>query len=315
VATAAVNVAADGKFRIKGKQTTVTGEITMEGGSLEVPGQKLSIVAVNGAIPFSLDFNSGKAAPRAPEKLSFSRENYPRLLPVMQHPVKGEHILTIGKISFGTTVFATTTLAISTGNGLTEISSLASGLFKGALLGRGFFRYQGGVKYGADILVNDLSLLEVCNSYPAIKGYLSGRVDGFVSLYGTEKGLNALQGFVEFWARSDKNEKMLVSKEFLQKLAGKKLKGIFIHDDRSFDHGEIGAYLEEGYLTFKTLDITHTNFLGVRDLSVSVAPVQNKISLDHLLTTIKEAAARGKAATGGAAPAETPAPSEFKWEE
>jgi hypothetical protein len=183
------------------------------------------------------------------------------------------------------------------------------------LLGRGFFRYQGGAQYGADILVHDLSLREVCNSYPAIKGYLSGRVDGFVSLFGTEKGLNDLQGFVDLWARSDKNEKMLVSKEFLQKLAGKKLKGIFFQNDRPYDRGEIGAYLEEGYLTFKTLDISHTNFLGVRDLSVSVASVQNKISLDHLLTTIREAAARGKAATGGAAPAETPAASEFKWEE
>jgi hypothetical protein len=313
-ATAAGNVAADGKMRIKGKQAAVTGEMTLEGGSLEVPGQKLSIVAINGAIPFSIDF-SGKAVSKPPVKLSFSRENYPRLLPVMQQPVKGEHILTIGKIRFGTTEFATTTLAIRAGNGLTEISSLGSGLFQGALLGRAFFRYQGGVQYGADILVNDLSLREVCNSYPAIKGYLSGRVDGFVSLYGTEKGLNDIKGLVALWTRSSKNEKMLVSKEFLQKLAGKKIKGMFFQADRPFDRGEIGAYLEGGYLTFETLDISHTNFLGIRDLSVSVAPVQNKISLDHLLTTIKEAASRGKAATGGATPAEKPAGSEFKWEE
>jgi hypothetical protein len=234
----------------------------------------------------------------------------------MQQPVKGEHILTIGKIRFGTTEFTTTTLAIRSGNGLTEISSLGSGLFQGTLLGRAFFRYQGGVQYGADILVHDLSLREVCNSYPAIKGYLSGRVDGFVSLYGTEKGLNELKGLVALWTRSSENEKMLVSKEFLQKLAGKKLKGIFFQNDRAFDRGEIGAYLEGGFLTFETLDISHTNFLGVRDLSVSVAPVQNKISLDHLLTTIREAAARGKAATGGApASTEKPAGSDFKWEE
>ncbi|HEX2769709.1 MAG TPA: hypothetical protein VHN12_10540, partial [Geobacteraceae bacterium] len=313
-ATAAGNVAVDGKLRIKGKQTTVTGEMTLEGGSLDVPSQKLSIIAINGAIPISLNI-SGKAAPKHPEKLSFSRENYSRILQVMRQPAKEGHILTIGKISFGTTEFATTTLAIRAGNGLTEITSLESGLFQGALLGHGFFRYQGGAQYGADILVHDLSLREVCNSYPAINGYLSGRVDGFVSLFGTKRGLNDLKGFVDFWARSDKNEKMLVSKEFLQKLAGKKLKGIFFQNDRPYDRGEIGAYLEEGYLTFKTLDISHTNFLGVRDLSVSVAPVQNKISLDHLLTTIREAAARGKAATGGAAPAETPAASEFKWEE
>jgi hypothetical protein len=313
-ATAAGNVIMDGKLLITGKQAKVTGEMTLDGGSLEVPSQKLSIVAINGAIPFSLDF-AGRTALNLPEKLSFSRENYPRLLSVLQQPVRGEHILTIGRIRFGTTEFATTTLAIRSGNGLTEISSIESGLYQGALLGRGFFRYQGGVLYGVDILVHDISLREVCNSYSGIKGYLSGRVDGFVSLLGTEKGLPGLKGLVAFWTRSSKNEKMLVSKEFLQKLSGKKIKGIFFQEDRPFDRGEIGAYLEGGYLTFETLDISHTNFLGIRDLSVSVAPVQNKISLDHLFTTIREAAARGKAATGGAPPAEKPTGSEFKWEE
>ncbi len=91
---------------------------------------------------------------------------------------------------------------------------------------------------------------------------------------------------------------------------------MFFQADRRFDRGEIDAVLEKGYLTFQTLDISHTNFLGIRDLSVSVAPVQNKISLDHLFTTIREAASRGKAATGGAAtPAKAPPATEFKWEE
>jgi hypothetical protein len=180
-------------------------------------------------------------------------------------------------------------------------------------LGRGFFRYQGGAQYGADILIHDLSLRELCNSYPGIKGYLSGRVDGFVSLFGKEKGVSDMKGLVNIWTRGVKDEKMLVSKEFLQKLAGKKIKGLFFQNDRSYDRGEIGAYLDEGYMTFTTLDISHTNFLGIKDLSVSVAPVQNKINLEHLFTTIREAAARGKAATGGEAPA--PASSDFRWEE
>jgi hypothetical protein len=140
-------------------------------------------------------------------------------------------------------------------------------------------------------------------------------VDGFVSIYGTDKGLNDLKGLVAVWTRESPEEKMLVSKEFLQKLAGKNIRGMFFQSDRPFDRGEIGAYLEGGFLTFETLDISHTNFLGIRDLSVSVAPVQNKIGLDHLLTTIREAAARGKAATGSAPAPEKPAGGEFKWEE
>jgi hypothetical protein len=108
---------------------------------------------------------------------------------------------------------------------------------------------------------------------------------------------------------------MLVSKEFLQRLSGKKLKGLFFQNDRPYDRGEISAYMEEGDLTFQTLDISHTNLIGMKDLSVTVAPVQNRISLEHLLASIREAATRGKAATGGAAPGETPPDTEFKWEE
>ncbi len=312
--TATGKIEAKAGIRIKGKETAVDGEMTLVEGSVEVPSQKLRIDSINGTIPFALDL-SGKSAPKSPEKVSFTRENYSRLLPLLQKGVKGEHPFTIGKVRFGTTEFGTTTLSMRGDNGFTEIKSLQSELFRGALLGVGFIRYKGGVQYGADILIHDLSLQELCNSYPAIKGYMSGRVDGFVSLFSQGKGLNDLKGFLEFWTRGVKEEKMLVSKEFLQKLAGKNLKGMFFQNDRSYDRGEIAAYLEGGYLTFKTLDISHTNLIGIRDLSVAVAPVQNKISLDHLLTSIREAASRGKAATGGSAPAETPAATEFKWEE
>jgi hypothetical protein len=313
-ATATGKIEAKARIRIKRKQTALDGEVTLADGSLEVPSQKLSIASINGTIPFALDL-SGQVAPESHEKMSFTRGNYSRLLPLLQRGEKGERPFTIGKVRFGTTEFGTTTLSIRGDNGLTEIKSLQSELFQGALLGVGFVRYKGGVQYGADILVHDLSLRELCNSYPAIKGYMSGRVDGFVSLYNQGKGLNDLKGFVEFWTRNSKDEKMLVSKEFLQKLAGKKLKGIFFQNDRSFDRGEIAAYMEGGYLTFKTLDISHTNFVGIRDLSVSVAPVQNKISLDHLLTSIREAASRGKSATGGGDEPAAPPATEFKWEE
>jgi hypothetical protein len=286
----------------------------MAEGSLEVPSQKLSIASLNGTIPFALDL-SGKGTADAPGKISFSRENYSRLLTLMQKGGKVGQGFTIGRVRFGTTEFASTTLAIKGENGLTEIRSLQSQLFQGALLGLGFVRYRGGMQYGADLLVHDLSLRELCNSYPAINGYMSGRVDGVVSLYGEGKGLNDLKGFVEFWTRNSREEKMLVSKEFLQKLAGKKLKGMFFQNDRTYDRGEIAAYMEGGYLTFKTLDISHTNFLGIRDLSVSVAPVQNKIGLDHLLASIREAASRGKAAAGGGEEPAAPAATEFKWEE
>jgi hypothetical protein len=108
---------------------------------------------------------------------------------------------------------------------------------------------------------------------------------------------------------------MLVSKEFLQKLAGKNLRGFFFRDDRPYDLAEIKASLIDGYLEFETLDISHTNFVGIRDLSVSVAQAQNRIALDHLFNAIRQAAARGKAAAGEDSPAAAPVETEFKWQE
>lgn len=307
-------VAAAGNVRIQGKRAVLDGEVDIKDGTVELPAQKLSISPVNGTIPFSLDF-AGTAAVKAPEKLRFTRENFPKLLALLQKEPRNGRILSIGNIRLGLMELGPTTLTFRAGNGLTEFQSLKSTLFRGVLLGHGFFRYQGTVEYGADMLLHEVSLREVCNTYPAIKGYLSGRVDGLVSLFGKGTGVNNLAGYLELWTHSSKDEKMLVSKAFLQKLAGKKFKGLFFREDRPFDQGRIGAWLESGYLTFDTLDISHTNFLGLRDLSVTVAPLQNRIELVHLFSAIKEAAARGKVPAGSPPPAAAPAEGEFKWEE
>jgi hypothetical protein len=105
---------------------------------------------------------------------------------------------------------------------------------------------------------------------------------------------------------------MRVSKDFLQKLSGRKLSGFFFRTDHPYDQAEVTAVLEDGYLTFEKLDIVNTNLFGVRDLSVSTAPGQNRIALDHLFTAIKQAADRGKAAAGGSTP---PDELKFQWQD
>ena len=312
--TVAGTLAVSGKARVKGKGIVLDGDAMLENALMEIPAQKLNVADINGTVPFSLDF-SGKAAARGKESLEFSRENYAALLNVLRQGGKDGRTFKIGKIRFGAIEFGETTLLMRAGNGFTEITSLKSDFFQGGLFGKGYFRYGNTLSYDGDILIHDLSLRAFCDSSPAIKGYISGRVDGILSLYGEGKGLNGLMGYIDLWTRSGKGEKMLVSKEFLQKLAGKKLKGIFFREDRPYDHGEISAYLENGYLTFEILDISHTNIFRIRDLSVSVVPVQNRIALGHLFTAIKEAAARGKKVRGGEAPQEALPETEFKWQE
>ena len=310
---------AKGSVRIKseiktwGKGGEINGEIEIEDGGLDIPSQKLTVTGVKGTVPFETVLKG--SPPQQWDKGRVKRDNYREMLSLLKSASSEGYNLVIERIRFGAAEFTDTRFSIGTGNGVTEVKSLTSRLFHGEILGRGSFSLSDGDRFGGDILVHDLSLQELCDSYPAIRGYMTGRVNGFVSLFAAGRGLTALKGLMEFWARSAAGEKMLISKDFLQKLSGKKLKGVFFQNDRPYDRGEIAAYLEDGYLTFQTMDISHTNLLGMRDLSVAVAPVQNKISLEHLLATIREAASRGKAATRGGGSEPSPPGMEFKWEE
>ncbi|RII26776.1 MAG: hypothetical protein CXR31_10235 [Geobacter sp.] len=312
-ATVDGDVAAEGKIQFHSGKKLVDGMLLLNGVRLEMATQKFTVADINGRFPFSVDFSRG-ALSRPRDSISFSRENYTLLLGRLGED-NGKPDVTIGSIQFGPLAVGTTTLVIRAANGITDIVSFRSSLYEGQLFGRGFLAMKGNAVYGVDLLLNGLSLREFCDAIPKIKGYILGRVDGIFSLYGEGKGIGGLAGFVDLWAREGKGEKMLVSKEFLQKLAGKKLRGFFFSNDRPYDQAEISATLDGGYLTFETLDVYHTNFLGIRDLSVSVAPVQNRIAIDHLFEAVKQAAARGKAATGEQPPAESPVSPEFKWEE
>jgi len=311
-------LAADGRLDLVQGGKLVEGGVTLKGGRFELAQQKLLVSGINGKFPFSLDL-SGKTAARPTTTMAFSKENFPRLLEQLRKQGGGQEVIKIDKIAFGPVELGTLTMQTSAAKGMTEISSFRSSLYEGALLGRGFVTLQKGVNYRGDLLINGLSLKQLCSIFPGIQGYISGRVDGLFSVSGGARGLAGLSGFTELWAREGAGEKMLVSKEFLQRLAKQKLGGFFFRSDRSYDEAEIKALMAQGYLTFESLKIVHTNFFGVKDLNVTIAPTQNRIALDHLLESIKQAATRGKAATGAPAPETAPdatAPTqEFKWGE
>ena len=315
-------LAAKGKIDLTAGRKLVEGALSFQDAGVEVPSQKLNLAQIGGRIPFSLDL-SGKAAVKAQDSLDFSRENYPRLLERLRSKADGGELFSIGKITFGTLEFGKLTMRVSAGNGGTEISSLRSSFYEGALLGRGFFTPGRNMEYRGDLLVQGLSMKALCSKIPNIKGYISGRVAGIISVSGRGGGVAGLTGFTDLWARAGAGEKMLVSREFLQRLSKQKLSGFFFSSDRNYDEAEIKAMLMDGDMTFDTLKIAHTNLVGVRDLSVSIAPAQNRIALDHFFASIKEASLRGKPTAGGqpaGAPAADAPPAgapvqEFKWGE
>jgi len=297
-----------GSVELRGANARISGKLSLESAALELPSQKLSVAGIEGSLPFSLDVPWQETKPEL-TSLSFSRENYSKHLENHDKITKTGTRISIGTIRFGALETGTVSLFVTASRGIMRVSPIEVNLYEGKLLGSGYLALKSTPEYGANILLRDVSLKQFCDSFPSIKGYITGRIDGILSLKNEQGGLKELTGYVNLWTRTGKGEEMLVSKEFLQKLAGKKLKGFFFQNDRPYDNGEIIAYLQHNYLTFEKLDISHTNFLGMKDLSVSVAPVQNRIALDHLLDSIRDAAARGKGGGQGTAPVQT----DLKW--
>ncbi|HCE68813.1 MAG: hypothetical protein A2X82_12945 [Geobacteraceae bacterium GWC2_55_20] len=316
-ATVAGNVAAAGAVSLQGGRILVDGAVTLDNINIEAPTENIKVSGIIGVLPLSLDL-AGKAVVTPPASTRFSRQNYAALMDQLRRTTEKGESITIGSSSFGGLSMDSTKLRLRAARGVTEIISLESLLYGGVLLGKGFIAAQNGLFYRGDLLFNDLSLVRLCKAFPAITGYMSGKIDGILSVQSEGKKLADISGFAEFWARETAGEKMLVSKEFLQRLSGKKLSGFFFSSDRVYDHAGLTAALENGFLSFDALDISHTNFLGVRDLSVTIAPGQNRIAIDHLLNSIKEATVRGKSSAGGAgkdAPVAAPPATEFKWAE
>jgi len=311
-ATFGGTVAAEARFDLQDGRKLLNGSLLLKGGGLELTSQRFTAADIRGSLPFSIDF-SGRGTARSGDALSFSRQNYPGLLEQFHRAQKAGPALIAGKLRFGPLEFGPLTMHVIAGNGITEITSLHTPLYQGELFGRGYVTTGQGLRYHGDLLLNNFSLNQFCYAFPGIGGYISGRVDGIVSLSGEGAGMENILGFSEFWARSGSGEKMYVSKEFLQKLAGRKLRGFFFRNNRAYDRAEIKAILQRGELTFETLDILHTNLAGVRDLSVSVVPTSNRISLERLFNAVSQAVAGGKSASSDKSTAGAPVETQFKW--
>ena len=306
-------VSLSGEIALGGGKTTLGGELHVTGGEVALPSQQFSMEGIEGAVPFSLILPAAGIQP-LPRGAGFSREAYPRNLALLRQPL-GAPTFRMARIRFGPLETGEARFQLKASGSRTELVRFETVVSGGELRGRGGFAWDRGPVYDFDLLANDLSLRRFCETIPAITGYLSGKVDGVIGLHGEQGGLNGILGYFDIWTRNSKDEQMLVSREFLQKLAGKKLKGFIFRDDRAYDRGELSGHLERGDITFSVLDIAHTNIFGVRDLSVTVIPTQNRISLEHLISSIRTAAQRGKPAKEeeGAAPAESLPRTEFKW--
>ena len=284
----------------------VNGDLNLKDVSLRGENGEYAIGPVNGLIPIvysktavppasGLSPGQNDSSEKKEMQLpSFAQAEFDNLSRTYSGEFAGEGFrkVTIGSVSYGFRLLDDIRVWMKQDGSILNIGSFNGSIFGGRLNGAATVDLSDGLHYRAGIHLEGLSLTSLCNSIEPIKGYISGKVNGIATLKGSGPGIAQLIGKAEFWSYATRDEKTKISKEFLKKMGGPSLKAYL--GDRNFDKGTMSLYLQNGFMIFNELEISNKNLIGMRDLSIKVAPFNNRIAIDHLIWSITEAASRGK---------------------
>jgi hypothetical protein len=270
----------------------VNGELTVKDLMITGENGEYSVGPVKGVIPVAYSKKGKK-----PEDMgmpSFERSEFNTLVGSYRNKTLGTDFtrITIGSFSYGFRLMEDINVRLKQKGSSLNIGHFSGNIFGGRIDGSAAIDISNRLSYRAGFVLKGLSLTELCNGIEPIKGYISGKVDGIGMFKGTGGGLSHLAGKADFWTYSTDTEKTKISREFLQRLGGASLKAYL--GDRKFDKGVMSLYLQNGFVTFKDLEISNRNFLGITDLSVKVAPFNNRIAIDHLMSSITAASQRAQ---------------------
>lgn len=270
----------------------ITGDLEVQDFILQGENGEYSIGPLNGTIPILYN-NSADKKTKA-QLPSFNRSKFEDLNTYFSQELTGSNYkrVTIDSLSYGFELLKDVKIWISKDINTLNIKRFHGNIFGGRLSGSALVNFSDGLQYSVGILIKGLSLTELCKSIKPIRGYLSGAVDGLLFIRGSGTDVSNLIGKADFWTYSTGQEETKISKEFLRKVGGRSLKTSL--RDRRFDKGVMGIYLKEGFIIFHELEIENRNFIGMKDLSVKVAPMNNRIAIDHLMWTMAKAAQRLK---------------------
>lgn len=179
-------------------------------------------------------------------------------------------------------------------NNLT-IKELSTNVFGGKVSSSGVYNIGKSKKKAGKFyfLFNDISLKNITDSIPGTEGYISGRLNGLVSLVQKEKRTSTLDGLFNFWTVGSRKEKRIVGKAFLERLGARER--LLLGSSKNYDKGRLYGYINNGVITFNELEISNS-ILGLKDLNIKVHNRRNSISVAHLMSVIRETARR--ASTG-----------------
>jgi hypothetical protein len=266
--------------------TVLLRDIMIEGENGEYAAGPLT-----GTLPVHYDSAAGEEKP-APFP-SFGQDDFDEIKKFYAEEKKftGNEIR-IGSVRYGFRLLKDISFRIVQQGTTLNINRFSAKMFGGRLIGAASISLSPVLNYRAGFIVDAVSLTRLCEDITPIKGYISGKVNGIAALKGSGTGLAKITGKADFWTYSDGEEKTRISREFLEKIGGPQVKAYL--GERRFTKGVMKTYIQNGFLIFRELEISNRNFLGVADLSVKVAPLNNRIAIDHLMWTITEAAQRAK---------------------
>ncbi|MFH1025816.1 MAG: hypothetical protein V1764_03975, partial [Nitrospirota bacterium] len=275
----------DSAIEVKGK--LLLNDLVLEGENGEY-----SVGPVSGVLPVVYTQKGDKRD--QPELPSFERNEFESLRTDYARKTMDNSysLISIGTVSYGFELLDNINLWVKPEGKFMHIGSFSGNIFGGKLHGSAIVDLADGFRYKAGFLLKGLSLTQLCERIEPIRGYISGKVDGTATFKGLGAGLSQLIGKANFWTYSTTEEKTKISKEFLHKVGGPSLKMYL--GDRKFDRGIMSLYLQNGFVIFRELEISNRNFIGVKDLDMKVAPLNNRIAIDHLMWSITEAAYRAK---------------------
>ncbi len=162
-----------------------------------------------------------------------------------------------------------------------QIPVLTGKLFGGSVWLRSLLDSEG--KANAGLLLEDISLKQVCDAQESTRGMISGRISGMILLADMGSSLSGIRGNIHLWAIPSNKEKRAFSREFLKKAAGRDLPPVYVH--RSYDDARLRVTISDGFLTFDEL-LMEGKLFGKPMTSIGINPSGNKVSLNNMLDWI-----------------------------
>jgi len=268
----------------------INGELMLKDFTLKGENNEYSIGPINGVVPIL--YSEGEDKQKPPQIPFFEYSEFDNLYNYYSQKKleDGLNKVTIGSLSYGFRFLEDITIWTRQNSNVLNIEYFSGNIYEGRFYGSALVDISYGFNYRADILLKGMRLTRLCENIEPLKGYISGNVDGIAYLKGSGFDSSRLIGKADFWTYSAENEKTKISREFLQKIGGLSLKAYI--GDRRFDKGIMSLYLQDGFVIFKELELSNKNIFGITDLSVKVVPFNNRITIDHLMWSITEAAQR-----------------------